>query len=212
MKNLKPFLFFSLILFSSICKAQNDDMTDTRRKTESYARFHYGTLRADLATFTLAGTSESVGAPPLKKIDYSALNDSSITFQGDGIKAIVKIAPFNAAKNKLYYDGKYVIKIDRRTYYGDYGNVPNTYISDVSLIVNHDTVLIPKIVYSDLFNLHFTYSDKGVQRTRDAVYFSNDGHYIYLYLFCKNNSGSYEVTWIFQDNKYLRRVLDYDLF
>lgn len=211
MKNLKAYLFLSSILFSTFCKAQ-DDMTDTRRKTESFARFHYGNLRADLATFTLAGTSESVGALPLQKINYSTLGNDSITFNGDGIKAKVKIAPFDPAKHKLYYDDKYLIKIDRRTYYGDYGNVPKTYISEVSVIVNNDTVFIPTLAYSDLYNLHFTYTDKSAERTTDAVYLSKDGHYIYLYLFCKNNSGSYEVTWIIQDKKYLRRVLDYGLF
>jgi len=210
MKVLKAYIFLSAILFSTFCKAQND-MPDTRRKTESFARFHYGNLRADLATFTLAGSSESVGAPPLQKINYTTLGNDSITFDGDGIKAKVKIAPFNPAKNKLYYEDKYLIKIDRRPYYGDYGSVPKTYISEVSMIVNNDTVFIPALAYSDLFNLHFTYTDKSAERTTDAIYLSKDGHYIYLYLFCKNNSGSYEVTWIIQDNKYLRRVLDYDI-
>lgn len=210
MKILKAYIFLSAILFSTFCKAQ-DDRPDTRRKTESFARFHYGNLRADLATFTLAGSSESVGAPPLQKINYTTLGNDSITFNGDGIKAKVKIAPFDPAKNKLYYDDKYLIKIDRRPYYGDYGSVPKTYISQVSMIVNNDTVFIPALAYSDLFNLHFTYTDKNAERTTDAIYLSKDGHYIYLYLFCKNNSGSYEVTWIFQDNKYLRRVLDYDI-
>ena len=106
-------------------------MTDTRRKTESFARFHYGALRADVATFTLAGTSEGVGGIPLKKIDYTSLNNTSIAFEGNGIKATVKIAPFDVTKHKLNYDDKYVIKIDRRPFYGDYGNVPKTEISDV---------------------------------------------------------------------------------
>ncbi|HET7118129.1 MAG TPA: hypothetical protein VFI29_16650 [Hanamia sp.] len=211
MKFLKAYIFLSSILFSTFCKAQ-DDMPDTRRKTESFARFHYGNLRADLATFTLAGTSESVGALPLQKINYSTLGNDSITFDGDGIKAKVKIAPFDPAKHKLYYDDKYLIKIDRRPYYGDYGNVPKTYISEVSVIVNNnDTVFIPAIAYSDLYNLHFTYTGNGAERTTDAVYLSKDRNYIYLYLFCKNNSGSYEVTWIIQDGRYLRRVLDYGI-
>lgn len=212
MKVLKAYIFLSAILFSTFCKAQDDDMPDTRRKTESFARFHYPGIRADLATFTLTGASESVGALPLQKINYSTLGNDSITFDGDGIKAKVKIAPFDPAKHKLYYDDKYLVRIDRGTYYGDYGNVPKTYISEVSVIVDNFPVLIPKIAYSDLYNLHFTYTSNGVERTTDAIYLSKDGHYIYLYLFCKNNSGSYEVTWIIQDKKYLRRVLDYGLF
>ena len=79
------------------------------------------------------------------------------------------------------------------------------------MIIDNDTVLIPPIAYSDLFNLNFTYSDKGVERTTDAIYISKDRHNVYLYLFSRDNTGSYEVTWIIQDKKYLRRVLDYDL-
>lgn len=209
MTALKAYLFLSIIFFSGICEAQNDDMPDTRRKTESFARFHYGTLRADLATFTLAGLSESVGTVPLQKIPYTSLDNNSIAFEGEGIKAEVTIAPFNPSKHKLQFDEKYLIKIDRRAYYGNYGNTPKTEISVVSIIIGKDTVAIPPMAYSDLYNLNFTYSDKGVQRTTDAVYKSKDGHTIYLYLFSKDNTGSYEVTWIIQDGKYLRRVLDY---
>jgi hypothetical protein len=209
MKILKAYLFLSIIFFSSICQAQNDDMPDTRRKTESFARFHYGTLRADLATFSLAGLTESVGALPLQKINYTSLGNDSITFEGDGIKATVRIAPFDPSKHKLQYDEKYLIKIDKRSYYGNYGQVPKTGIGDVSVIIDKDTVAIPPVAYSDLYNLNFTYSDKGVERTTDAVYKSKDGHTIYLYLFSKDDTGSYEVTWVIQDKKYLRRVLDY---
>lgn len=209
MKILKAYLFLSIIFFSSICEAQNDDMSDTRKKTETFARFHYGTLRADVATFALAGLSESVGTVPLQKIPYTSLDNNSIAFEGEGIKAKVTIASFDPAKHKLQYDEKYLIKIDRRPYYGNYGSLPKTDISNVSIIIGNDTVAIPPMAYSDLFNLHFTYSDKGVQRTTDAVYKSKDGHTIYLYLFSKDDTGSYEVTWIIQDGKYLRRVLDY---
>ena len=211
MKILKAYLFLSIIFFSSICQAQNDDMPDTRKKTETFARFHYGTLRADLATFTLSGLSESVGTVPLQKIPYTSLDNNSIAFEGKRIKAKVTIAPFDPAKHKLQFDEKYLIKIDRRPYYGNYGNTPKTEISAVSIIIGKDTVAIPPMAYSDLYNLNFTYSDKGVQRTTDAVYKSKDGHTIYLYLFSKDNMGSYEVTWIIQDKKYLRRVLDYGL-
>jgi hypothetical protein len=210
MKSLKAYIFLSAILFSTFCIAQ-DDMPDSRRKTESFSRFHYQDIRPDLATFTLAGISESVGAAPLKKITYSSLTNNAITFDGDGIKAKVVIAPFDPKKHKLNFDEKYLIRIDRRPYYGGYPNVPTTYISEVSMIINNDTVLIPPIAYFDLYNLQFTYPDKGVERTRDAIYISKDGHNVYLYLFSKDNTGSYEVTWIIQDKKYLRRVLDYNL-
>lgn len=209
MKILKAYLFLSAILFSFICKGQSDDMPDSRRKTESFERFRIPVIRADIATFALSGIGESVGALPLKKITYTSLTNDSILFEGDGIKAKVKISVFDPAKHKLSFDEKYLVRIDRRPYYGNYGKVPKTFISDVSMIIDHDTVAIPATAYMDLCNLQFTYSDKGVERTTDAIYKSKDGHRVYLYLFCKDNTGSYEVTWIIQDKKYMRRVLDY---
>ncbi len=210
MKLLKPLFLFSLAIFSAaFVNAQNDDMPDARRKTESFDRFHVKDLRADLATFTLAGISESVGTLPLKKITYTQLGNDSIVFEGDGIKAKVKISAFDPLKHKLIYDDKYLVRIDRKAFYGNYGQIPKTQISNVTMIINNDTVLIPPAAYSDLFNLNLTYLDKGVERTTDAVYKSKDGNTIYLYLFSKDQTGSYEVTWIFQNRKYVRRVLDY---
>lgn len=201
------FLFLAN-LFSTFCNAQ-DDLPDARRKTESFARFHTPDMRADLATFTLSGISESVGLTPLKKITYTSLGNDSIVFVGDGIKAKVKTAPFDPSKHKLSFDEKYLVRIDRKPYYGNYLKTPKTEISEVLMIVDKDSVYIPVTAYNDLFNLNFTYLDKGVERTTDAVYISKDRQRVYLYLFCKDNTGSYEVTWIFQNRKYLRRVLDY---
>jgi hypothetical protein len=208
-KSLKIYSFlFVAIFFSTFCNAQ-DDLPDARRKTESFDRFHLKDLRADLATFTLSGISESVGLLPLEKIPYTSLGNDSIVFEGDGIKAKVKISIFDPSKHKLTFDEKYLVRIDRRPYYGNYLETPKTQISQVAVIINNDTVFIPPTAYNDLFNLNFTYLDKGVERTTDAVYKSKDGRKIYLYLFCRDKTGSYEVTWIIQDRKYLRRVLDY---
>ena len=132
-----------------------------------------------------------------------------MNFEGDDIKASIKLSPFDKSKHRLDFDEKYLIRIDRKTYYGDYGNIPKTYISNITIVVDNDTVAIPPMAYADIYNVNLTYSDKGTLRSRNGIYKSKDGHRIYLYLFCKNATGSYEVTWIVQDKKYLRRVLDY---
>ena len=211
MKLYKTFLVItSALLFTSICYAQSDDLPDdARRKTESFDRFHTKDIRSELAAFTLSGIAESVGAPTLEKIPYTSLTKDSIVFEGDGIKAVVKIGAFDPAKHKLSYDDKFLVRIDRRPYYGNYGKLPKTDITSVTLNIRGFSVEIPPAAYTDLFNLNFTYLDKGVQRTTDAVYVSKVGQRVYLYLFSKDNSGSYEVTWIIQDRKYLRRILDY---
>ena len=213
-KSIKQFIKYPLVvvflLFSYFCKAQKDyEYQDTRRKNESFVRLQPKNVRAEVAAFALAGISESASAASLQKIPYSSFGNDSMNFEGGGVKASVKISRFDKTGHKLDYDEKYLIRIDRKTYYGNFGSLPLTHISEVSLIIDGDTVAIPKIAYFDLYNLNLTYNDKGVQRTTNALYKSKDGRRIYLYLFSKDNAGSYEVTWIFQDKKYLRRVLDY---
>jgi hypothetical protein len=204
-----------LIFFSISCLcclhsfSQSDDYQDTRRKNESFAKLPKTELRADLATFTLSGIDEAVNKEELKKIPFTNFGNDYMNFMGDDVVASIVLAPFNAAKHKLDYDEKYLIRIDRKPYYGNYGTVPKTYVSKISLIEGNDSIIIPPAAYVDLYNLNLTYTDKGTSRSRNGVYKSKDGHRLYLYVFCKDATGSYEVTWIIQDKKYLRRVLDY---
>ena len=204
-------IFFSMcILYGFSSSAQKYyDYQDTRRKNESFARLPKTQIRADLATFTLSGISEAIGKDDLQKISFTTFGPDYMNFEGDDIKASIKLSPFDKSKHRLDFDEKYLIRIDRKTYYGDYGNIPKTYISNITIVVDNDTVAIPPMAYADIYNVNLTYSDKGTLRSRNGIYKSKDGHRIYLYLFCKNATGSYEVTWIVQDKKYLRRVLDY---
>ncbi|MDQ6761996.1 MAG: hypothetical protein M3015_05125 [Bacteroidota bacterium] len=206
-------IFIAIAILYSVSSTAQDigDHVDTRRKTESFAKLPKDQIRTDLASFTLSGISESIGKAEFKKIPFTAFGNDFMTFEGDNIKATIKSAPFDPAKHKLMFDDdeKFVIKIDRKAYYGGYGTVPFTYISNITLTVDGDTVNIPPAAYADLYNINFTYNDKGVQRSTSGIYRSKDGHRIYIYVFSKDNKGSYEVTWVIQDKQYLRRVLDY---
>jgi hypothetical protein len=204
---------FFLSLFLLYCLSGNAqrfyEYQDTRKKNESFAKLPKTEIRADLATFTLSGIDEAVGKEELKKIPFTTFGPDYMNFEGDDVKALIKLSPFEAGKHKLDYDEKYLIRIDRKTYYGSYGNLPKTYVSKIIVTVGNDSVVIPPAAWFDLYNLNLTYTDKGALRSRNGIYKSKDGHRIYLYLFCKDTTGSYEVTWVIQDKKYLRRVLDY---
>lgn len=206
-----PILVLVAVITPGLARAQMPelDFTDTRRARETFKRLQPKSLRDEVATFALSGISESVGKTPLPKISYSDFGNDFMNFEGDGIKASVKISPFSEEGHRMDYEDKHLIRIDRKPYYGNYGKVPKTFISELSLIVDGDTVAIPPTAYFDLYNLNLTYSDKGSQKTRNAIYRSPDGKRIYFYLFSRDNSGSYEVTWIFEDKQYVKRVLDY---
>ena len=84
----KYLLFLIAMLFSFWARAQNDDYQDTRKKTESFARLQPKNVRAEVATFALAGIGESVGALPLEKISYKSFSSDSMIFEGDGLSLI----------------------------------------------------------------------------------------------------------------------------
>ncbi|MGI8582629.1 MAG: hypothetical protein ACR2KX_10540 [Chitinophagaceae bacterium] len=212
---MKKILLAVLVLYSFNSFAQNVqkpkknyEYQDTRKKNESFAKMPPD-LKAELSTFTFTGIDVGIKKEPLTKVLFSSIGADSINFNAPDIKATIKTAPFNAGKHKLDYDEGYLIRIDRKTYYGGYSSVPKKYISNVTIVMGKDTVVIPPAAYADLYNLNFAYSDKGTARTTNAIYRSANPHRIYLYLFCKDNTGSYEVTWIIYDKKYVRRVLDY---
>lgn len=205
MKNL-----FTLFILLSGLTTLAQDLPDYRKKNESYARLPKTEIRGDLATFTMSGIDESVGKAQLPKIAHNASGLDSMTFDADGIKAEIRTGNFDQSKRRLDYDEKTLIKIDKKPYYGNYGKIPKIYISRLTLMIGKDSIIIPPAAYADLFNPSLTYLDKtGIQRSRNGIFRSKDGKRIYIYLFCKDTSGSYEVTWIIQDKVYLKRVLDY---
>jgi hypothetical protein len=210
---MKQYFLLAMAMYSGSCFAQlSDDVPDTRTKKESFLKIGQKDIRAEVASFALGGIEESVGKLPLDRIPFTAKSENSMKFEGRNIKAVVTTAPFEASKHKLEYDEKYLVKIDKKTYYGGYPNLPKTQISSVTLIIDKDTVVIPHTAYFDLYNLNLGYLDKkGNERSTNGIYISKDNHTIYLYLFSKDNTGSYEVTWVIRDKKYIRRVLDYDI-
>lgn len=201
--------FVCSFLISLGCHASAQDFTDTRRYTESFVRLNPPDVRADVAYFAFKGISESANAPVLKKVRPTIVSTDSMVIEGHGIFVKVILKPFDPKAHKLSYDEKTLTRIDRRTYYGNYGSVPKTSIASLLLVINGDTIAIPPAAYSDLHNMNFTYRDKGVERTRDGVFVSKDGNKVYLYLFSKDGTGSYEATFIIIAGKYYRRVLDY---
>lgn len=203
-------LLFALSL--SFVHAQDDDMPDYRSKKDSYTKMAEKDIKGDLATFTMTGIDESVGKTSLVRIPATNYGNNFMTFEGSNIKVEIKSSPFFPTQHKLDYadeSKKYLAKIDKKAYYGNYGSVPKTQINSITAIIDKDTVVIPPAAYFDLYNPNLTYSEGGNQKSFNGVYLSPDKHKVYIYMLNRDSNGSYEVTWVIQDKKYLRRVVDY---
>jgi hypothetical protein len=195
---------------------------DFRNKKESLLKVREKDIRADVVTFSLTGIEENIHQDPLPKLPLTGFDETYVQYEGSNIhymqfvsntiKVRVTTDDFDSTKSKITRSMGRVVKINNRPYYGNYGFTPTSYIKEVLVMVNKDTIAIPAAAYADLFNLKLSYTDKkGTERSKNGVFLSADKRKIYIYLFCKDNSGSYEVTWVIQDKQYLRRVLDYGI-
>ena len=142
----------------------------------------------------------------------SGISKNNITFSEKNIQVKIITKPFDPAKHKLSFfdeEKKYLVKIDSKGYYGDYGKVPKTVIDSVIVVVGRDSILVPPIAFSDFANPILSFMEGNRQKTNNKVYVSADGKKMYIYMLKTEAGGSYEVTWVIQDNKYLKRVVDF---
>jgi hypothetical protein len=204
-----------LILVSSFCSLAQDDLgfRDFRNKKDNFIKIPSSQkdLRADMSSFLMAGIEESISKLPLKTVPVKAYGDNYMTFANDQIQVTIKTADFDQGKHKMMFEEKHLVKIDNKPYYGgNIGEIPRTYIQSITVLMGKDTVAIPATAYFDLYEPSFVYSDKTTSRTRNSVYISNDGRTYYIYMFNPNGKGT-EYTWVIQDKKYLRRVVDFEV-
>lgn len=206
-------LFIALFVFAgsiSIATAQPSDMPDFRSKKELFTRIMEKDIRSDISSFSMAGIDEGVGKLPLKSIPITASGKNFLSFSDGRIQATITVADFEPSKHKLgFYDSKYLVKIDNKPYFGDYGKVPKTYVQNVTVIIEKDTIVVPAAACVDICNPILTFNEKGVEKSSNKVYLSADGRKVYVYMLKQETGGSYEVTWVFQDKKYLKRVVDF---
>ena len=204
---------FSIVLVSImilvLSASAQDDLPDYRNKKDNFSKVREKDIRSDLGSFAIAGIEERIGKKPLKSIPARNYSGSFLLFEEGNIKVNITAGIFDPSKHRLDSVEKYLVKIDKKPYFGNYGSVPRYTISTVTLFIDKDTVVVPQTALFDLYSPTFAYRDGGgIPKTFNAVYLSEDKRTIYVYMLNKEDRGSYEVTWIFRDKKYLRRVVD----
>lgn len=204
--------FLAAVCLCNFGFGQQEDYPDYRSKREMFSRIQEKEIRNDVAAFAMGGLDESIGKIPLKTIPVISSTPNTILFGDENIQVKITSAPFEPAKHKLnYFDPEktYLVRIDNKPYFGDYGTVPKTTVESVTVIVDNDTIRVPKEACVDLCNPVMSFTEKGVQKTLNKVYLSADGKRIYVYLLKPEAGGSYEATWVISNKKYVRRVVDF---
>jgi hypothetical protein len=189
--------------------AQDLDYADFRQKKDNFSKIAEKDIRADVASFALAGVDESIGKAPLTSIPVVDYGPNFMKYADDKIQVIIKTGFFLGSKHKLMMQEGHLLRIDGKPYYGGiYGQPPHTTIESITVVVGQDTVAIPPTAYFDLYDTKFSFNENGATRSRNGVFPSNDKHTFYIYMLNIDNKGV-EYTWVIRDKQYLRRVVDY---
>jgi hypothetical protein len=211
MRTLLSLLF---VLSATVSWAQDLDFPDYRSKKDNFAKIPEKPLRAEIASFALAGVDESIGQAQLNAIPIKGYGSNYMSFagddgQGNNVQVTIKTGIFDAHKHKLMFNEKHLVRIDGKPYYGgNYGDQPKITIESVTVVVGTDTVPIPATAYADLYEPRFSFNQSGATRTRNGVFLSADKHTFYIYMLNIDNGGS-EYTWVIRDKAYYRRVVDF---
>jgi hypothetical protein len=208
-------LFCLLFIFGTAAAwAQDLDFPDFRNKRDNFAKIQDKPLRAEIASFALAGVDESIGKAQLTTIPIKGYGNNYMQFegndaQGNNIQVIIKTGTFDPHKHKLMFSEKHLMRIDGKPYYGgNYGEVPKNNIESITVVVGTDTVPIPATAFFDLYDPKFSFNQSGATRTRNSVYLSADKHTFYIYMLDIDNGGN-EYTWVIRDKAYYRRIVDF---
>ena len=190
-----------------------DDIPDFRNKRESFKKLLDKDLRNDLASFALGALDEAVSKQPLAQLPIADYKNNFIRFEGDKVTITITAGEFDKAKHKLlYYDEKYLIKIDNKPYFAvKPGAMPKKTIEAVTVSIGRDTIHLPATAFNDLYEPIFCKANSGTSTAKcnAAVYYSNDKSRLYIYMLSSDGSNGYEVTWVIQNKQYTRRVVDY---
>ena len=202
-------VFVCLLLSGLRGMAQDLDFSDFRNKKDNFSKITEKDIRADVASFALAGVDESIGKAPLAGLPVIEVAPNMIKYANDNIQVIVKSGIFIASKHKLMMQEGHLVRIDGKPYYGGIiGQTPHTTIESITVIVGKDTVPVPATAYFDLYDPKFSFRENGETRSRNGVFLSGDKHTFYIYLLNIDNKGV-EYTFVIRDKQYLRRVVDW---
>jgi len=201
------------ILFCFVIKFSlaQDDIPDYRSKRDNFLKMQEKDIRADVSQFTFGGIGESLIKHRLDAIPVIGSKDGAIIFSNDTVTVQITTGGFDPTKHKVtWYDDKYAVKLDNHAFWGTENTVPKHAISSIVAVIEEDTVVIPQTAFVDLYEPHLYYTDaNGSQKTFCNVYRSLDKRKYYIYMVNGDGNGRYEVTWVIQDKKYLRRVVDW---
>ncbi|MCK4679306.1 MAG: hypothetical protein KAT48_14325 [Bacteroidales bacterium] len=169
---------------------ENDDNQATYKGNESFLKLPDGVVKREIAFFNIKASTSPESFPKIKvnEIFLKKCTDSFAFFEKGNIYASEIIVSIQSENIAIISRIKEVFYIHYK--YGFF--LPDSAINDI---------------YDPIFCHNYTKRNKPIA-SDCKVFQSEDERRIYIYMLNGHGEGSYEVTWVIQDNKYYTRVID----
>jgi len=213
------FLTLLLIISARSIKSQNsiaiDSLYNSEEEKYSIGKVSDPKLQRYCKSL-FSANSDSVYAE-LQRIPAESQSERKFMVDCCGCLIDIYSREFDSTKHKIIYDKRsknYLI--DGKSFWGGDGTLPHNEISKFMVVLNGIKVKMPLVAYDDLYepNLKcyqdFDEGGNSMIRCYTRVYKSEDQKYLFIFMQNSDAAGSYEVVFVFEDGKYLRRVIDRD--
>jgi len=215
----KIIVFFLVISLTSMVFCQTIAVQPTTLNPENnseadgFLDLENQLYKTEIASFNLISKIiEFKGKTDVKSIPISSFTKDMITFLYDNLKVEIKISAFEPNSHEYKYidpEAPFLVKVDGKAFYGTDGTLPTTQISSLKIEINKQNIPVPAIEFSDLFEPKICQSTSAESDCFCKVFQSKDAKRMYVYMRNGEGAAAYEVTWVFENNKYIRRVVDF---
>jgi hypothetical protein len=190
------------------------------KRTDSYEKLPPGKIRTEISNFIIEGGNyekrDSLTKVHLEEIPVKVYTDSCILFKKGPLSVKITSASFDTTNKKLGYfidneNSSFLLYIQGRPFWGTDGGVPTEIIRQIVVRDGQTQVMLPDSAIKDLFQPNFCSPDNhsGGLYCHTHIYRSKDKRRIYIYMLNSDGAGGYEVTFVLEDKKYKRRIVDY---
>lgn len=191
------------IFFQQICYSQS---------SEGYANLPEGIIKNEVASFLISAhrinQTDNI-SNTLVEIKLKRCSEDFVYFESGDIISLDKLVSIqskavNVIDNKI--TGGYT--------WGIGNSPPTTEVSKVRYIHVKFQLILPDTAIAGLFNPKFCINPKkknkiGKTTTSNCkVYQSQDKRRVYIYMLNGEESAEYEVTWVIENGRYYRRIVD----
>lgn len=219
-KELKKTLLCGCIIFQNITFAQKPLAVVMKDRSDSFEKFCEGKIKEEVSFITISGgkyeTRDSLISKHLVLFETHNYTDTSLELRHNNTKIKIFRRAFDTSGvHMTVMNGggykNYLAYIRNKPFWGTDGGFPKTCLQKVSVNFGDCKVAVPDSAITDLFEPNLCYYSGSMKNPYclTSAYYSQDKSRLYIYMLNGDGAGGYEVTFVFENKRYIRRVVDY---